>query len=289
MDVEYIKVAIFPKYYDVSPIMLHLRQHGVVHRLDDADNDQSLWVAHDQAERVARFLATVKEGEGEGISLASGAPALKNALKAWPATCIFILLGVLGFLLAKFDSGMHVLKWISYVDYKHDYRVIIPQDFYDSVIASGQWWRTITPAFIHFGALHIIFNALGMWELGRRLEWYLGSVIYTLVFFAMVQISNFAQYLSSGPVLFGGLSGAVFGFVGLIGVLSYRTKKPILALPKALYIIVGLTLVVGFSGLVNKVLGIHLADMAHAGGLVCGCLIGWLLPVKVFNKKTGAP
>ena len=285
MDVEYIKVAVFPKFYDVSPIVMHLKQHRVMHHLEVTDHGQELMVAQDQAERVTRFLVKLKDGEHEGISLASGSPALKNALNAWPATCVIILLGCLGYLITRVDPGVHVVRWLSYVDYDHLGAVIVPRDFYESVIASGQWWRAITPAFLHFGVLHIAFNAMGVWELGRRLEWYLGTVTYVLVFLAMVQISNFAQYLSSGPVMFGGLSGAVFGFVGLIGVLSYRTGKPILKLPVGLYVIVGVWLVAGFTGLVNKFLGIQMADMAHAGGLVCGALIGLILPVKAFGKK----
>src|SRR6185295_19502825 len=37
-------------------------------------------------------------------------------------------------------------------------------------IARGQWWRFITPIFIHIGLLHLIFNSYALWIIGPQVE-----------------------------------------------------------------------------------------------------------------------
>ena len=49
-------------------------------------------------------------------------------------------------------------------------------------VKSGQYWRLITPIFVHFGIMHIVFNSLWLWELGGAIErtsqtWKLGALV----------------------------------------------------------------------------------------------------------------
>ena len=63
---------------------------------------------------------------------------------------------------------------------------------------SGQYWRLLTPAFLHFGWLHIAFNSLWMWELGSKVERELGGVNMALLFCTIALVSNSLQFAFGG-------------------------------------------------------------------------------------------
>src|SRR5215467_141569 len=62
-------------------------------------------------------------------------------------------------------------------------------------IAQGQWWRFITPIFIHIGLLHLLFNSYALWIVGPQVEKLYGSpsfvVLYVLTGIAGVAGSYF--------------------------------------------------------------------------------------------------
>ena len=137
-------------------------------------------------------------------------------------------------------------------------------------LSEGQVWRLITPIFIHFGLLHLVFNMMWLWELGRVIEWRFGwTQLLSLILLTGV-VSNLAELAWSGP-WFGGMSGVVYALLTYIWIQGrvnpwsgIYVQKHILAMMLAWYVLC-------WTGVLGAV-----ANMAHTGGLVVGLLWGYL-------------
>ncbi len=82
-------------------------------------------------------------------------------------------------------------------------------------IKQGEVYRLISPCILHGGFLHIIFNMLWLWVLGKQIEERISKLKYLLLVIIVGVISNTLQYLMSGPY-FLGFSGIIMGMVGFI-------------------------------------------------------------------------
>jgi len=152
-----------------------------------------------------------------------------------------------------------------------DYATFMPLS---DTLASGQWWRIVTPMLIHFGILHLAMNALWYWELGRRIEWRqdgLQLLGLTLLFSA---VSNYIQYAFGGASLFGGLSGVLYGLLGHCWIFQMLAPNPIYRLPRGVLVMMLVWLALCLSGLVSMLGFGEIANGAHVGGLLIGCATG---------------
>lgn len=144
-----------------------------------------------------------------------------------------------------------------------------------SVLAQNQeWWRLLGPAFIHFSALHIIFNLLWWAMLGAKIERTLGMSMLLIVFIVSATISNAAQAIFSEPVqgnlyLFGGLSGVVYAVMGFVWWLGWLRPGWGLSLPNSIVGFMLVWLVLGYA----DILWVSMANAAHTAGLISGCLL----------------
>jgi GlpG protein len=151
-------------------------------------------------------------------------------------------------------------------------------------IREGQVWRLVTPVFLHKDLLHILFNMLWVWYLGRPIEERIGPWRFGLLMLLCAIGSNTVQYLMSGP-LFVGYSGVVTGMAGFIWVREKLapwegyplTKGTIMFL---LVFIMAISVLQAISFLLSHFVGIHfligIANSAHIGGAVIGVLLGRL-------------
>ncbi len=134
-------------------------------------------------------------------------------------------------------------------------------------IISGQFWRLITPIFLHFNLLHILFNCMWLHSLGSQIEKKKGTKFFITFILCTAIVSNLSQFLITGPA-FGGMSGVVYGLFGYVWIKSRLDPgdgfyiDPVIAM-----IMLGFFLVC-FTGAFGGV-----ANWAHAGGLIVG--LGW--------------
>lgn len=134
-----------------------------------------------------------------------------------------------------------------------------------------QAWRYVTPAFIHFSVLHLVFNLLWWWYLGGQIEQRLGSGKLFMLLIVGAALPNIAEFFASGP-RFGGLSGVVYALLGYSWLRTRLQPDCGLAMPPALMGFMLVWLVLGFLDM----LGTPTANMAHLAGLLIGLAQGWL-------------
>lgn len=134
-----------------------------------------------------------------------------------------------------------------------------------------QAWRYVTPAFIHFSVLHLVFNLLWWWYLGGQIEQRLGSGKLFILLIVGAALPNIAEFFVSGP-RFGSLSGVVYALLGYSWLRTRLQPDCGLAMPPALMGFMLVWLVLGFLDM----LGTPTANMAHLVGLLVGLAQGWL-------------
>lgn len=122
---------------------------------------------------------------------------IKAPARLW-LSILFIALGVAGFYVQELFLNTSLFHSLTFLPL-------------EKAVASGQPWRILTPAFLHFGLLHIVFNALWLWILGGRLELFLGRGLYLGLFVFTALVSNYTQFFMEPRSIFGGLSGVVYG------------------------------------------------------------------------------
>lgn len=140
----------------------------------------------------------------------------------------------------------------------------------DDSPAPNQWWRFITPIFLHAGFIHIGFNLLVQMTMGADMERMIGVWRYTLTYlasgiFGFVFGGNYATQLQPSD----GCSGALFGILALY-LLDLLYDWPRRESPWVELMIMILGVAVSF------VLGLlpGLDNFSHIGGFIMGLAIG---------------
>ena len=154
-----------------------------------------------------------------------------------------------------------------------DYSAAI-QNLSFSGITDNQYWRLITPIFLHFGMLHFVFNSLWLSMLGSRIEQSMGSLHLIIVVLVSGLVSNIAQYSWSGTVNFGGMSGVVYALLGYIWIKNTLVPQRLLSLPKGIVGFMVGWLFLCMTPVVTFFFGVGIANAAHLGGLLVGLLLG---------------
>lgn len=273
---DLIRIASFEKHQDVTPLSMHLREQNIEHQVVQDAEGQHLLVVENKVDEVVTFIRGLQAGTAPAGYRSGG--TWQNMLRAWPVTVIAIVLGILGYLVARYDQGYVWITQLTFTDVRFVAYQALPETFAQTYLERGQWWRLLSPTFLHFGFIHLLFNGLLTWELGRRLESFLGTKRYLVVFLVLAIAANVAQHIEGVGPIFGGLSGVLFGFLGMTAIFYRRFAHPILRLPVGLYVLASASLLAGMFGLIHLIFGVNVADGAHLGGLAAGVVLGLLWP-----------
>lgn len=165
-----------------------------------------------------------------------------------------------------------------------------------------QWWRFITPMFIHVNLPHVLINMYSLWIVGPYVEKLYGSAKF-IVFWVLTGIAGVvASYLtvrpdmattSIGRFLFksmdvpsAGASGALFGLVGVLFVFGIKFRRELpegfkRAFGTGMLPIIVINLFIGFVGR-----GI-IDNAAHLGGLLSGAALASVVEYRRPGERRG--
>ena len=163
-------------------------------------------------------------------------------------------------------------------------KTIINSSFENTYLINNEWWRLITPTFLHFSFTHLIFNCLWVYVLGSRIENLDGKSIFLFIFILTSILSNAAQFFWTQEYLFGGLSGAVYGLLGYCFIIELDGRHGRYGLPEALYLFMFIWLLVGFTGVLSFFGFGNVANTAHLIGMIAGFIIGLITKYRLKLK-----
>ena len=151
--------------------------------------------------------------------------------------------------------------------------------FNQTFFIDNQWWRLISPMFIHFSFAHLAFNCLWVYILGEKIEKINGSLIFMILVLISSIVSNLSQFYWTSSNLFGGLSGVIYGLLGFCLIIEMETKYDHYGLPPALYLFMIIWLILGFIGILDLFGFGSVANFAHLGGLISGIIFAMIYKI----------
>ncbi|WP_461213218.1 rhomboid family intramembrane serine protease [Lacticaseibacillus sp. GG6-2] len=151
----------------------------------------------------------------------------------------------------------------------------------NQLIMAGQWWRLITPVFLHIGLAHIVINGFSLYYLGMICERIFGHWRFAVIYLVSALTGNVASFVFSSSALSAGASTAIFGLMGAFLMLgdTFRHNPVISQLARQFALLAGMNLIFNLFAP-----GIDIAG--HIGGLVGGFLIAGLVGAPQLGKTS---
>lgn len=215
---------------------------------------------------------------------------------------VFVILGVnllLFALMMKFS--LLSLRWTLIIGNDHATLINFGAKTNFWLLQQKQWFRLVTPIFLHIGVLHLATNMYALWIVGPIVERMYGAGRFALLYL-LTGIGGIAGSLLStriytidGPAA--GSSGALFGLFGVLLVVSFKYRHELpdpfrQAFRKGVMIVVSINLAFGFLNNFSKSfvtrfrLPLHFVDnWAHVAGLLTGAILAMILPYFAPDKK----
>ena len=168
-------------------------------------------------------------------------------------------------------------------------------------INGGEWWRFVTPIFLHGGILHLLMNMYGLWILGPYVERLYGSAKFVFFWVATGVAGVVASYLTvrpgmqlnavsrflfkNGDPVSVGASGALFGLIGVLFVFGIKFRHE---LPDGFKRAFGTGMLPTI--LLNVFIGFTIPvidNAAHMGGLLAGAGLALIVGYKRPGESSG--
>lgn len=193
--------------------------------------------------------------------------SFREFIKSYPMISIILMIHLIIFIFTSVPY-LDDLEWFEYLAGNNE------------MILAGEYWRLITPIFVHLGFSHILFNSFSLIIFAPALERTLGSFTFIIVYLAAGIAANIATLLIQ-PAYFThvGASGAIFGLFGIY--LAFVFFKKGLIHSNDQQIIIPIAVV----SVIMTFLQPNINITGHIFGLISGILIGKILVDTKFRKR----
>ncbi len=154
----------------------------------------------------------------------------------------------------------------------------------DGIVTGGEWWRLVTPIFLHGGLLHFFFNSYVLLQLGPISEEIYGTKKFWVIYLSCGIVGSAFSQLPRLTVTVGA-SGAIIGLMGLLLVYGWKYGGVLGQTLKSAMIRYGIYILV-----ISFVLGssMRMDHLGHLGGFLCGALMGLVVaPATIREKSAG--
>jgi rhomboid protease GluP len=151
----------------------------------------------------------------------------------------------------------------------------------NALLNQGEWFRLVTPIFIHIGLIHLASNSYVLWIIGPQVERLYGSARFMLLYLLTGIGGVFGSYLGhlslrDSSVPSAGASGAIFGLFGVVAVFGYKYRRELppafrRAFGAGVFPVIAINLIIGFTVP-------FIDNSAHVGGLVTGAALALMVP-----------
>jgi len=182
--------------------------------------------------------------------------SFKEFIRFYPIVSIIIIIHIILYLLINipFTQGSWLLENLAGVNL---------------YIIDGEYWRLVTPIFVHSGFAHLLFNSFSLILFGPALEQIIGKGKFIFVYLTAGIAANLAT-LALEPLTYihVGASGAIFGLFGYyLAIIKFRKE---LMTQGNSQIIITITII----GVIMTFLQPNINITSHLFGLLAGVLIG---------------
>jgi rhomboid protease GluP len=194
--------------------------------------------------------------------------SIKEFIQSYPVVSTLIIINLVLWLFINFlqlPIGLMI----------HDWAI-----GYNLFVAAGEYWRLVTPIFLHGDLMHVLFNSFSLVLFGPALEQMLGKLKFTFAYLGVGIIGNIATYLFE-PLHYAhlGASGSIYGLFGIYVFMIFFRKDLMdngsTQMIKAIVII----------GLIMTFFRPNINIFAHLGGFIGGLIIAPLVlkNVRAYN------
>ncbi|MHA6253015.1 rhomboid family intramembrane serine protease [Oceanobacillus sp. CAU 1775] len=143
------------------------------------------------------------------------------------------------------------------------------------LVAEGEYWRLVTPIFLHGGLMHALFNSFALVLFGPALEQMVGKLKFILFYLGAGIIGNIGTFIIEdlGYVHLGA-SGAVYGLFGIYIFMGLFRKHLIdQDSSQMIMVIFGV-------GVLMSIMGPNINIVAHLAGFAGGFLLAPLILIN---------